>query len=415
MKAEIISVGTELLLGDILNSNTQYLAKELAQLGISVFYQSVVGDNKERMLGTFKTAWERSDIVITTGGLGPTSDDITKETAAEFLEMNQVIHQESMDKITSFFDKQGLKMSENNIKQAYIPENSTVIPNPVGTAPGCIAEKNGKYFILLPGPPMELYPMFQNTVAPFLSKLSDCILYSKTLRLSGIGESSAASMVEDILKEQVNPTVAPYVKTFEVTLRVTAKAENTEEAKVIMQPTLDKLYSVLGEYIYGEDEDTLEGTIIEMLAKENMSIACAESCTGGLLSARLVNYPGASQVLKESVVTYSNESKMKRLGVKAETLDKFGAVSKETALEMAEGIAKTSDSHIGVSITGVAGPGGGTPEKPVGLVYIGIYINGEKHCKECNFLGDRDKIRNRTVVTALDFLRRTLKGIPNNK
>ncbi len=414
MKAEIISVGTELLLGDILNSNTQYLAKELAQLGVSVFYQSVVGDNKERMIETFKTAWERSDVVITTGGLGPTSDDITKETAAEFLEMNQVIHQESMDKITSFFNKQGLKMSENNIKQAYIPQNSTVIPNPVGTAPGCIAEKDGKYFILLPGPPMELYPMFENTVAPFLSKLSDCILYSKTLRLSGIGESSAASMVEDILKEQANPTVAPYVKTFEVTLRVTAKAANVDEAKVIMQPTLDKLYSVLGEYIYGEDEATLEGTLIEMLDKENMKIACAESCTGGLLSARLVNYPGASKVLKESVVTYSNESKMNRLGVKAETLDKYGAVSKETALEMAEGVAKTSGSNIGISITGIAGPGGGTEEKPVGLVYIGLYINGEKYCKECNYLGDRDKIRNRTVVTALDFLRRTLKGLPTN-
>lgn len=411
MKAEILSIGTEILLGDILNSNSQYLSKELAQLGITLYYQSVVGDNKERMLKLYKDAWERSDIVITTGGLGPTPDDITKETAAEFLDIPLVPHQESLDKISSFFERQGLQMSENNIKQAHLPENCTVLPNSVGTAPGCMIEKNGKFFIMLPGPPMEMYPMFENHVRPILSKMTNCMFFSKTLRICGIGESMMASKVTDIIEESTNPTVAPYEKAFEVTLRVTAKAADEAEAIQIMKPTIENIYSRLGDYIYGEDDVTLEATLVSLIKERNMKLACAESCTGGLLAARIVNHPGASSVLLESVVTYSDNSKINRLNVKPETLQKFGAVSKEVALEMAEGIAKTSGADIGISITGIAGPGGGSEEKPVGLIYIGLYIQGKTDYKEYKFLGDRDKIRNRTVVMAIDFIRRSLLGI----
>ncbi len=410
MNAEIIAVGTELLLGDIVNTNAQYLSKELAKLGIGVFYQTVVGDNPERILTAFKNAFERADMIITTGGLGPTEDDLTKEMAAKYFNKEMILDEESLELITNFFKKQQFKMTDNNKKQAYIPEGSKILKNEKGTAPGCLIEEDNKIIIMLPGPPNETIPMFENHVKPYLQSKTDGVFYSKTLRVCGVGESMAEDMIKDIIEKQTNPSIAPYAKTFEVHLRITASAKNIDEAKKLVEPVAKEIYGRLGDNVYGEDETSLESCVVELLIKNNISIACAESCTGGMLTAKLVDYPGASKVLKESAITYSNEAKISRLGVKEETLKKYGAVSKEIAIEMAKGIAETSNSDIGVSITGIAGPDGGTKEKPVGLVYIGLYYKGNVYVEELNIVGDRQRVRSRSVVVALDFIRRKIKS-----
>lgn len=405
MRAEIITVGTEILLGDIVNTNSQFLAKELANLGVEVYYQGTVGDNEDRLLESLEESLNRSDMVIATGGLGPTKDDLTKETAAKLFNQELVFHEESWREIEAYFNKLGKVPTENNKKQAYFPKEAIVLKNNNGTAPGAILKKDNKTIIVLPGPPKEMKPMFEESVKPYLQYLTDDILVSKTLRFYGIGESSLENAIIDIINEQSNPTVAPYAKDTEVTLRITAKAISEEVAMDLINPVIDKIEDRVGQYIYSQGEATLEDTVAEMLVNKNLTISVAESCTGGMVSSNLINYPGISSVFMEGCITYSNEAKMKSLGVKKETLDKFGAVSEETAREMAEGIARRYNTNIGISTTGIAGPEGGTKEKPVGLVYFGIYINGKTKAKRYIFNGSRQQVRLRATKTILNDLR----------
>ncbi|SHH12814.1 competence/damage-inducible protein A [Tepidibacter thalassicus] len=408
MNAEILCVGTELLLGDIVNTNAQFIAKELADLGIFVYYQSVVGDNPKRIKNSFEIAFSRADLVIVTGGLGPTKDDITKEVAAEYFNEKLVLDESSFNKIKEYFESQNRKMVEGNKKQAYFPKDSIILPNDYGTAPGCIIEKDKKILILLPGPPKEMINMFKSYVIPYLNKYQDKVLVSKVLRLCGIGESHMEDVISDIMRNQTNPTIAPYAKQGEVIIRITARANSRKEAESLIIPIKNEIYLRLSEYIYGEGDTSLEAEVAKLLINKKLTIATAESCTGGLIASKLINYPGVSSVFIEGMVTYSNESKMKRLNVKKETLQKYGAVSEQTAIEMAVGIAKEAGTNIGLAVTGIAGPGGGSEEKPVGLVFIGLYINGNVKIKKLNLKGSREKIRNITSIKALDFLRKEI-------
>lgn len=408
MKAEILAVGTELLLGDIVNTNAQYIAKRLADVGINVFHQSVVGDNVLRLKEELNLAFSRSDLVITTGGLGPTKDDLTKETGAEFFNKKLIMHEESLKRIREYFEKLNRPLNEGNIKQAYFPEGALILENNFGTAPGCIIEEGSKVLIVLPGPPREMKPMFEDYVLPYLKKYQNGILFSKVLRICGIGEGHMVDHISDIIENQTNPTVAPYAKEGEVTLRITASAPTESQAIELIAPVEKEIRNRLGVNVYGTGDTTLESEVGKLLIEKGLTIAVAESCTGGLLTGRLVNYPGISEVLMEAAVTYSNEAKMRRLGVKKETLEVHGAVSEETAAEMAEGIALAAGTRVGLSTTGIAGPGGGTPEKPVGLVYIGVYVDGKVTVKKLLCPGDRQAVRNRTVVSILDMLRREI-------
>ncbi len=410
MKAEILAVGTELLLGDILNTNAQYLAKELAALGIEVYYQTVVGDNPKRLEETLYHAFSRADLVITTGGLGPTEDDLTKETAAKYFGEQLILDEKALEQIQVMFDRMGRTMTENNKKQAFVPENNSVVMyNANGTAPGIIIEKDEKIIIMLPGPPKEVVPMFEKQAKPYLAEKQEYTFISRILRVASVGESAMEAMVKDLIDGQTNPTIAPYAKEGEALLRITAKARDEEEANRLIDPVAVALKERLGKSVYAEGETNMETEVAKLLLNQKKTIAVAESCTGGEISSQLVRYPGISEVFLEGCVTYTNESKMKRLGVSEETLAKFGAVSKETALEMAEGIAKTTGAEIGIATTGVAGPDGGTEEKPVGLVYIGIYKNGVAEAREYRFAGSRNKIRERATFQALDWLRRKLQ------
>lgn len=405
MRAEIITVGTEILLGDIVNTNSRYLARELALLGIEVYYQGSVGDNEDRLLEAFGESLKRSDLVITTGGLGPTLDDITKEVAAKYFGQKMELNQKSWDEIREFMSKLDKSPTENNKRQAYFPKEATILKNNNGTAPGAIFKKDKKTIIVLPGPPREMVAMFEESVRPYLESLTEDILVSKTLRLYGIGESKLETELLDVIKGQTNPTVAPYASDMEVTLRITAKAKSSEEATKLIGPMEESIRTRVGKYIYGEGHTSLDEVVSKILVEKNLKIAVAESCTGGMVSASLINYPGISSVFMEGLITYSNEAKMERLGVKKETLDKFGAVSEETAIEMAQGVCKKFNTNVGVSTTGVAGPGGGTDEKPVGLVYIGVCINGKTKVKKLNLSGNRFKVRQRAAKEALNELR----------
>ena len=406
MTAEILSVGTELLLGDIVNTNAAFLSKELAKLGINVYVETTVGDNAARLLDAYRSAFARADLVITTGGLGPTEDDLTKEVAASYFNLPLVEHTESMRLLRGYFDKPGVRMTSNNLKQAFIPEGATVLPNANGTAPGCMVEQNGKILVMLPGPPNECVPMYHAEVVPRLKPYSDSMFISKTLRLVGIGESALETDIKDMLDAQTNPTIAPYAKTGECTLRITAKAADEAEAARLIAPVRDELYRRFGTLIYGEDDTTLAETLVRLLTEKGVTLACAESCTGGLLTSAVADVPGASAVLIEGAVTYANDAKMRRLGVREETLARHGAVSRETAAEMAAGIARTAGADVGVSTTGIAGPDGGTPDKPVGLVYIGLFFKGETEVVELRLSGNRRKIRERTVIAVLDMVRK---------
>ena len=405
MNAEILAVGTEILLGDIVNTNSQYIARELADLGVGVYYQTVVGDNPERMKRAMYEAFSRADIVITTGGLGPTADDLTKEMGAEYFGKKLILDERSLKRLKNFFNKLNKTMTDNNVKQAYVPEGSMVMYNQNGTAPGIIIEENGKILIMLPGPPREMVPMFDEQVKPFLKSKQEYTLVSRVLRVSELGESTMESMVRDIIDESLNPTVAPYAKNNESLLRITARAKSNEEAEKLIEPVADEIYRRLGDNIYAEGETNISQVVAKALLESGKTISVSESCTGGLLASAFIDNSGISEVFMEGAVTYSNEAKMNRLGVKKETLDSFGAVSEQVAMEMAEGIAKTARTNIGMSTTGVAGPDGGTEEKPVGLVYIGLYIDGKVVAKKFNFAGSRERIRSRAVAAALNWLR----------
>lgn len=409
MKAEIIAVGTEILLGDIVNTNAQYLSRELASIGIEVYRQSVVGDNEDRLLGELDEALKRSDIVITTGGLGPTPDDLTKEVACKYFKMDLELHEESYSALKEYFGKMDREITENNLKQVYFPKEAKVLPNPNGTAPGAILEKDNKIIIVLPGPPREMRPMYNDYVKGYLSEKGDGVIKSEVVRVLGIGESSAASKLKKYIDEGSNPTVAPYAKEDDVIFRITAKGRDEEEALKLIDPIKKSVIEELGIDYYGEGEETtIESVLAELLIKRNLKIATVESCTGGLIASRLVSCSGISDVFLEGSVTYSNEAKMRTVGVKHDTLLAVGAVSEETAMEMAKGIALRAGADIGVSTTGIAGPGGGTDEKPVGLVYIGVYYKGNVKAYRYVFNGNRNKVRNRATVTALDLVRRNI-------
>ncbi|ABR47880.1 competence/damage-inducible protein CinA [Alkaliphilus metalliredigens QYMF] len=411
MKAEILAIGTELLMGEIVNTNAQFLAEKLVDLGIYVYHQSVVGDNEERIMQAYELAFSRSDLLIVTGGLGPTKDDMTKEVAAKFFKRELVLHPESLEIMKTFFDARNLPLNEGNIKQAYFPIGAKILPNPNGTAPGCMVEEGGKTFILLPGPPREMIPMYENHVVPHLKPYQKNVLVSKVLHIVGIGEGHMVEKIEDIIDGQNNPTVAPYAKAKGLTLRITASGQNQSIAEGLIKPVQEAIQERLGEDVYGEGDITLEEVVAKKLIEKKQTIAIAESCTGGMLSGRLTNYPGISSVFMEAMITYSNEAKIKRLDVSPQTIENYGAVSEETAKEMAIGMARTANADIGLSVTGIAGPGGGTVDKPVGLVYIGLYLNGQMQAKKLIVSGDRQRVRKLTTTYALDFLRRQLMKV----
>lgn len=409
MIAEIFSVGTEILLGEILDSNAKYIASELASFGIDVYYKTSVGDNRDRMLNAIKIAYERADMIIATGGLGPTDDDLTKEIFATYFNKKLVIDDKSMENIKKYF-KDPSKMPISNIKQAEVPEGCEVLINDNGLASGCIIRENGKIAIILPGPPKECVPMFKDKVRPVLKTLTNKTLVSKSLNIYGIGESRASEIIKDLMLCSKNPTIAPYADNNQMRFRLTASGANKSEAENILMPIVDKLYSIFGDYIYGEDEDTLESVLVNTLIEQNYTIATAESCTGGLLASTIIDIQGASKVFLNGVVSYSNESKIYELDVKEEDLEKYGAVSETVAIQMAEGIKNKSKADIGIATTGIAGPTGATSEKPVGLVYIAIAIGDETIYKEYLFKGNRKKIREYTVVTCIGELLNLLKN-----
>jgi nicotinamide-nucleotide amidase len=408
MIAEILAVGTELLMGQISNTNAQYISRRLAELGINVYFHTVVGDNPARLEETLKRALIRSDIVITTGGLGPTKDDLTKETIAKAMGRNLVLREDVLEQIRNFFIKKHRQMIPNNVKQAYLPEDCFLIPNPNGTAPGCIVEDNGKTVIMLPGPPKEMQPMFDETVFDYLKQKTGLVLVSKMLKVFGIGESELEAKLMDLIDKQDNPTIAPYASTGEVTVRVTARCETKEEALRLLAPVVDEIKSRLGAMVYASDGESLEQIVFELLLQKGLVVATAESCTGGLLAEKIIKIPGASKVFERGFITYSNRAKAEELGVSEDTLEKYGAVSHETAIEMLQGLIKKTNAPVGVAITGIAGPDGGTPDKPVGLVYIAVKVLDKIICKNYNLMGNRERIQNDACMRALDIIRRLL-------
>ena len=413
MNAEIISVGTELLLGQVVNTDTTIVARELSALGINLLYSAVVGDNVERLKLAVETAISRSDLLIMTGGLGPTTDDLTKETTAACAGRKLVLHQPSLDRILNYFNEK--KVSSNQEKQAWLPEGCTVFQNDNGTAPGCAFQaQSGCTIIMLPGPPSELEPMLRNYVVPYLKQDQEWVIVSHNVHIYGRGEAPVAQMMDDLMNGE-NPTLAPYAKEGECYLRVTAKAHTEEEADQMCQPLIQEIKRRLGDFVYSVDVESLEELVVQKLADQGKKLATAESCTGGLLAKRITDVPGSSAVFDMGCVTYANEAKEALLSVDHGTLEQYGAVSEETAREMAEGIVRRSGSDIGVGITGIAGPDGGTPEKPVGLIYIALSDGEHTWVTKRSPIGrtkSRAWHRHCAASQALDMVRRYLDGLP---
>lgn len=410
MKAEILTVGTEILLGDILNTNTWFLSRELAELGVGIYRHTSVGDNEERLAKAFERALRSCEIVITTGGLGPTGDDITKEVAAKVLGKELVMHEESLKEIKCFFHNNNRAMHGGNEKQAMFPADAIVLDNPNGTAPGAImGDGKGRYIIVLPGPPKEMEPMFKNKVRPFIEKLSGQTIKSEILRFTGIGEWELALNVKD-LTEKANPSVAPYAKDGECILRVTAMGSSERECHEIIKPVADEIIRRMPDKFYAFGEQTLEEIVPLLLLKYKLTISTAESITGGLLASTIINCEeGISKSYTEGYVTYSNEAKERDLGVSEFTLAKYGAVSEEVALQMATGCQAKSGTDIAISTTGIAGPSSDGTDKPVGLTYVGIYYKGRTYVYKNEFLGRRNMLRRRVVRFALEKLLRLME------
>ena len=402
---ELISVGTEILLGDILNTDAQFLSIELAKLGISVIHQSTVGDNRERLLTQLKEAADRSDIIILSGGLGPTPDDLTKEVCCEFFGKKMFLHEPTVEKIKTYFSTKGMKMAQNNLKQAMLPKDCVIFPNDNGTAPGMAIEKDGVHILVLPGPPRELKPMFRNCAVPYLMQFSDRIIVSHNIRTFGIGESLMAERVNDLFDAE-NPTVAPYAKDGEALLRVTAMARTKEEAENLCKPVINEIKSRLDGFVYGVDYTCIEEAVIEKLKEKHMKVATAESCTGGLIAKRITDGPGASEVFDCGIISYANEIKHRVLGVSEDDLNKYGAVSEPVARQMAQGALKVSGADIAVSVTGIAGPDSDSTNKPVGLVYIGLADRDNVWVRELR-TSRKDRSYNRYVSAsnALNMIR----------
>ena len=409
MIAEIVAIGTELLMGQIVNTDAQYLSRRLQSLGVSVYYHTTVGDNPQRMRDTLAQALSRSDIVITTGGLGPTQDDLSKEIAAELMNLPMLFDEESWHTIEGYFARMGRICPPNNKKQAMFASGCTILPNACGTAPGCMIEKNGKIIIQLPGPPHEMADMFERQVYEKLAQRTGGCIASRYVRIYGLGESHVAQLCDEWIRCESGVTVAPYCQLGECQLRVTARGETEREALDQVLPVVDAIVRTLGESVYAVTH-TSEGSMEEIagkaLTERGLTVATAESCTGGLVAAKLVNYPGISQALGEAHVTYANEAKIRYCGVKRETLEQYGAVSEQTAAEMAQGLRERSGADIAVSTTGIAGPTGGTKEKPVGLVYVGCADRNGVRVEKLQLTGSRERVRNLSALRALDMIRR---------
>ncbi|USG68014.1 competence/damage-inducible protein A [Brevibacillus ruminantium] len=413
MRAEIIAVGTELLLGQIANTNAQFLSQKLAEIGIGVYFHTVVGDNTERLMETIKLAASRSDLVIFSGGLGPTQDDLTKETVASYIETGLVTDSVAMERIEAFFRQRGIVMTQNNCKQALVFDRGVVFPNDTGMAPGMAAEYKGSTFVLLPGPPSELYPMVDRYAMPFFISLlpERQVFHSHVLRFYGIGESALEERLLDLIEGQDNPTIAPYAKEFEVTLRVTARANTVEQAEQLIEPVETEIRKRLGEFIYAEGETSLHEVLVEELKKNGKTIACAESCTGGKVASLITSVPGSSAVMRGGIVCYTNDAKHDLVDIPREVLETDGAISEQTAKLLAENIRHKLGSDCGISVTGVAGPDP-SEEKPVGLVYIGVAVDGlPTLVKEVRLAGSRHAIVGRAAKFALFYaLQRLKKG-----
>lgn len=410
MDAEILAVGTELLLGQITNTNTQFISELLPEAGICVYRHSVVGDNPKRLAESIQTALSRSDIVITTGGLGPTEDDLTKEVAASVLKRRLITDDKTVNDIKSYFDKVQRPMTKSNLKQSLIPEGCIIVRNSNGTAPGCIIEDKGKILILLPGPPKEMRPMFKESVLPYLASKSTRKLVSKYIRLFGIGESAVEERIIDIIDAQTNPTIAPYAKEGEVTIRVTAECGMDDDSEALLNPVISAINERLGDIVYSTENLEMHQVVAKLLMQRKLILSSAESCSGGLIAEKLTSIPGISEVFAGGVIAYTNKMKMDFLGVEPGVLFEHGAVSGKTAEQMAEGIRNKTGSDIGISVTGLAGPGGATVSKPVGLVYIGFSDKENTYFKELRLWGDRERIRVLSSLHALDTVRRYLLG-----
>lgn len=412
MIAELLSVGTELLMGQVLNTDAQFMAQQLAPMGINVYHQVTVGDNPERLMQAIRTALDRADIVILSGGLGPTGDDLTKHTVAEAFGLPMLRIAEAEQTLRARFAAMQREMTPNNLRQADFPEGSILLNNPNGTAQGCIVEYNGKTAILLPGPPRELFPMFQREVLPYLQKQSGYRLYSRELRIFGRGESDTEYALRDLIQQQENPTIAPYAKTGEVTYRISARCAQDEEGARLCEPVIQEIVTRLGDVVYSTDGVPLPGVCAQLLEKGNHTLAVAESCTGGLLSSTFIDIPGSSEYFMEGAITYADAAKVKRLLVSPATLRAHGAVSEQCAKEMAQGMRRTSGADYALATTGIAGPGGAKDGKPVGMVFVALADGEETIVKQLQLTGDRARIREITVLHALDVLRRRLSGLP---
>ena len=412
--AEILAVGTELLLGNVVNTNARDISQALSELGINVFHHSVVGDNPERLKKAVELAANRADIIIATGGLGPTHDDITKEVIAEVFGKHMVFNEDVAEKIRSFFKNRlhNVQMTENNLRQAEFPEGAEILENEVGTAPGCAFEANGKHVLMIPGPPRECRSMLRTGVMPYLLKLSNSELHSHNVHVFGQGESSVEDKLRELMQKSLNPTLAPYAKDGEMMLRVTAKARSKKEADEMMAPMIDIIKDTLGDVIYGIDTDSLENTVAILLKQHNKTICTAESCTGGLISKRLTDIPGISAVYLGGFVTYSDESKIKLLDIDEALLKEKGAVSEEIALAMADNARKKLGADIGISVTGVAGPDSDKCGLEVGTVFVALTTKDNSYCRSLRLFHDRDRIRIAAASNALDMVRRYLTEIP---
>lgn len=412
--AEIIAVGTELLLGNIVNTNARDISQALSAVGVNVFWHTVVGDNPQRLKEALDVARRRADIIITTGGLGPTYDDLTKQTICEAFGKPLVLHQDIVENLKVFFEKNvHMKMPSNNLQQAELPEGCTVFDNPVGTAPGCAFEADGVHVLMLPGPPFEMLTMLNRHVVPYLRDLSSEVIVSHDIMTFGLGESPMEELMREKMSRMENPSLATYAKPSEVRLRATAKAESAEAAEAMLAPVVKDVTDFLGDYVYGVDVSSLEETCFHLLKKKGLTLATAESCTGGRVAERITALPGVSAVYRGGVVSYWTSVKADVLGVPQETLDAYGAVSEETARAMAEGARRITGADIAVSVTGVAGPESDERGVSVGIVYIGLATPDGTFCRPLD-LGKRrrDRIQDLSSNHALDVVRRYLTGLP---
>lgn len=409
MKTAILSVGTEILFGQIVNTNTVYLSQQMNMLGFDVMYHYTVGDNPKRVEEMIDLAFQDCDLILTTGGLGPTQDDLTKEVACKALDDTLVMMDDVLEEITKYFKTLGREMTENNKKQAIMPSRATVFHNDAGTAPGFALEKDGKYIICMPGPPREMKRMFQKSVVPFLQSMIDGALYYRQIRFFGIGESMLETQLLDLIDNQTDPTLATYAKEGECSLRIASKRATEEEAEHAVDEMLEMVKERVGHYIYSCDDEELAQVVADRLMEQGLTLSSAESCTGGMFASTMTDIPGISQCFDRGLVTYSNQAKMEELGVSAGTLEKFGAVSEETALEMVEGLKHVSGSDVCISVTGIAGPGGGSEEKPVGLVYIGFSYGDKKICKKIQMRNvNRSWNRHYTLLCMLNVIYRNI-------